>query len=236
MSLAQVLEVAIARAAAHPLVVFDLDSTIIHTGPRHLAILREFAARDDAPPRLRALVAGLRQEQMGWNPLRVLREHAVIPPEQEKQLRKFWASRFLASTYLHHDIALPGALDYVQRLVAAGAGVVYLTGRDAPGMGEGTRASQAALGFPLGGLHVLHLKPRPDEPDADYKRREAAAIAARGPVIGAFENEPANANIFRQAFAEAEVFFLDTVCSPDAPPLAPGIQIIRDFTAVGAPR
>jgi beta-phosphoglucomutase-like phosphatase (HAD superfamily) len=233
MFLARLLERvrgAVTAQLAPPQVVFDLDSTVIHTGPRHLAILREFAARDDAPPRLRALAAELTMERMGWNPLTLLREHAAIGPEQEKQLRRFWFSRFLSATHLHHDVPLPGAVDYVRALHAAGARVVYLTGRDEPGMGEGTRSSLRALGFPLDDPRsCLHCKPRPDEDDAAYKRRVALELVALGPVLGAFENEPRNANIFREVFVEAEVFWLDTVCSPSAPPLAGGIHRITSF-------
>jgi phosphoglycolate phosphatase-like HAD superfamily hydrolase len=218
------------RATPGALVVFDLDSTLIDTAPRHLAILREFAARPDAPARFRDLVAELTHEHMGWNPIKLLREHAVVPPEMERQLRKFWAARFLASDYLHHDLAMPGAREYVQAVHDAGAHVVYLTGRDEPGMGAGTRASLELLGFPHAHERVLlRLKPRPSEDDASFKLRESQAIAALGPVLGAFENEPRNANIFAEAFPQADVFLLETVCSPDPPPLAERVLRVRDY-------
>jgi hypothetical protein len=114
---------------------------------------------------------------------------------------------------------------------AAGAAVYYLTGRDEPGMGRGTRASLQAHGFPIedGRCH-LRLKPRFEDDDLEFKRQAVDEIRSAGAVLALFENEPANANLFLQAFPDARVFFLETVCSPNPPPLLPGILRLRDFS------
>jgi hypothetical protein len=108
--------------------------------------------------------------------------------------------------------------------------VFYLTGRDEPNMGRGTRKSLGAHGFPLDAARVhLRLKPRFEEDDLVFKRRVVRELDRAGQVVTAAENEPANANMFLEAFPDAHVLFLETVCSPHPPPLAPGIHRLRDF-------
>ena len=44
------------------------------------------------------------------------------------------------------------------------------------------------------------------------------------------ENEPANANLFAEHFPDAEVFFLETIHSPNPPALWPRIIRLKDFS------
>ena len=97
-------------------------------------------------------------------------------------------------------------------------------------MGRGTRLSLESHGFPLADERVfLRLKPRPQDEDYAFKQSVIEDIRGLGEVVGVFENEPANANMFAEAFPTAHVVFLETVHSPNPPPLLPHIARLRDF-------
>jgi hypothetical protein len=77
---------------------------------------------------------------------------------------------------------------------------------------------------------ALRLKPSFEEEDLAFKRRVLRELPALGPVVAAFENEPANANLFAEEFPAALVIFIETIHSPDPPPLLPRVVRVRDFT------
>ncbi|MSP15744.1 MAG: haloacid dehalogenase-like hydrolase [Myxococcales bacterium] len=227
-----VLDRLLLRAQREPrsLVVFDLDSTLFSTQERNLAILHEFATAAARPDGLAAAIARLTLADMGWNVMNDLRARGFHDEPTLAELRRYWAARFFTNDYLAHDEPLPGAVDYVRAVHGVGAGVVYLTGRDEPGMGRGTRASLEQHRFPLGGDSArLYLKPRFEEDDLEFKRRVSQELATLGTVVGAFENEPANANFFCREFPDAEVVLLETVHSPNPPPLDARVFRRKDF-------
>lgn len=234
MSLSRTLERFRAHASAGKtpaaVCIFDLDSTLYSTQERNLAILREYVALAEAPETLRQIVDALDASEMNWNPMEDVYERGFTDARGQKALRRYWYERFFTSEYVKHDLPMPGAVDYAKAIHDAGACVVYLTGRPHEHMGEGTRASLVAHGFPFGGERAqLFLKPEFAEHDLVFKRRAIEDIRAIGPVYAAFENEPANANLFHDAFPDADIFFLETVCSPDPPPLRERIVRVKDF-------
>jgi hypothetical protein len=218
------------RAGGTPVAVFDLDSTLFSTQQRNWAILQEFAAGSRVSPKFREKLGSLSSADMAWNAMEDLRRHGYADEATLQQLRDFWFLRFFRDEYLSHDIPLPGATEYVRELHALGGTVYYLTGRDEPNMGKGTRKSLAAHGFPLEEERVyLRLKPAFEEHDLGFKKRVVLELGRAGEVIAAAENEPANANMFFEAFPKAHVVFLETVHSPHAPPLSAGIHRLKDF-------
>jgi hypothetical protein len=232
--LAELLDAVAARRDRRPVLVFDLDSTLISTQRRNHAILGEFVRHVGAPAELMQVVEKLQPCDMGFNLMDDLRRRGFRHEATLSRLRGFWRARFFHGDWLRHDEPLPGAVDFVRDVHAAGASVVYLTGRDEPNMGAGTRRSLAAHGFPMGDGRVhLHLKPRASQDDLAFKREAAEAIRELGEVLAAFENEPENANFFAEAFPGARVVLLDTMCRPDPPPLLPGIVRLRDFQRGG---
>lgn len=224
------LDKVLGRIRAGTVAVFDLDSTLLSTAQRNMAILREFAAAHPTDERLAQAVGRMTVADMGWNIMDDLRARGFDRDDLLKELRGFWFKRFFTHDYLRHDEPLPGATEFVNDVHAAGATIVYLTGRDEPGMGRGTRDSLRAHRFPVddGRVH-LHLKPQFHEDDLVFKRRAIVEIAALGEVVAAFENEPANANFFAETFPDADVVLLDTVHSPNPPALLPRIIRLRDF-------
>ena len=217
-----------AATGKKPVVIFDLDDTLFDTRPRTLAILRAYPHE----PRLAALelhqvVHGLPETLMnaGFSA-------AEVEGEKGEKVRRFWSKRFFDDESLRLDAPIPGAVEYVRALVAAGAHPVYLTGRQ-----EQTRQlSQEVLdgaGFPAG---TLFLKPNPGpnvpkESTPAFKGRIARSeVPNLGLAVAAFDNEPANCNAFRESLpAAATVVFLDTLYPDDSPALTAGIDALPDF-------
>ncbi len=213
--------------AERPVVVFDLDSTLIHTGGRHLAILRAFAERRDDPT-LKKLARALDPSAFGWTVDEPLRGR--VAPASIEALLQFWREAFFSGRFLHADRALPGAVEFVRALHRGGAWIYYLTARAADTMGAETLRSLHDLGFPLAeGRAVLHMKPASTDDDHAHKRAALHAIAQLGQVVATFENEPAHANRFVEAFPEAIHVLLRTGCSPDAPAPHPALLQVEDF-------
>ena len=218
------------RRADRPVVVFDLDSTLFSTAARNLRILTEFAAEPGVPPAMAADIARLGVDDMGWNVVQDLQRRGHADADTLARLRAYWFERFFTNEYCQLDDPMPGAVRYCHDCCDVGATVYYLTGRDEPGMGDGTRASLRKHGFPFDVPHAtLRLKPRFEMADLEFKREVVAELPAFGEIVGCFENEPVNANLFAASFPAAHMVFLETVHSPDPPPLDPRIVRRRDF-------
>jgi hypothetical protein len=221
------------RAASHdrPVVVFDLDGTLMDNRPRVVAILHELAehwqhtsaeaARNVARAHADALSYGLREnlERLGVADARLIAEGEA-----------FWIERFFTDAYLRHDAAMEGAAAFVWRLYRAGANIVYLTGRDLPKMALGTFASLRDHGFPIGVIGTeLVTKPNFDLPDERFKKDVARDLVRLGEVLAVFDNEPANCNTFLEAHSACMSFLVDTHHAPDPPELRPEVHVIDGF-------
>ena len=219
------------RAHTTPVVVFDLDGTLMDNRPRTVAILREFATRcRDVDPALALRLEAARPHDLEYLLADSLERLGAHRTELIDEMHAFWRERFFAGSHLPHDVALPGAVEFVRACYDAGAILVYLTGRDLPLMGEGTFASLRDLGFPIGvAATELVLKPDATMPDVDFKRLTAPDLARVGHVIAAFDNEPANCNVMLAHYPDAHVVFVDTQHTPGAPELGAGVCVVRDF-------
>ena len=213
-----------------PVDVFDIDWTLISTQKRNFAILCDFVNQLSVPSPLCDTVRGLSHHRLRWNPIQDLRSLGFTDETLLAKFRTFWAHRFFNNDYLHHDEPLPGAVEFVQVLRERGATIFYLTARHAEKMGQGTLASLKACGFPIDAPDcILRLKSEESLRDVEFKQQAAREACALGEVVAAFENEPANANIFCDVFPAAHVFLLDTVHSPEPPPLRERVRRIKNY-------
>jgi len=212
-----------------PVVIFDLDSTLIDTSPRHHAILQAFVAERE--PSLRQVVDGMAAERIGWSAEPLLSARGAAP-DVVSRFHAFWAERFFTGPWCLHDEAAPGAVTFVRRVVELGALAYYLTARPSPTMGAQTVQRLQQLGFPvLRGRCPLHMKPAVAMSDARFKRSALREAASLGEVVATFENEPGHANALREAYPEAHHYLVGDVHSPDAPVPHPGIHQVADFHA-----
>ncbi|MFT7582746.1 MAG: hypothetical protein ACI9MR_004429, partial [Myxococcota bacterium] len=68
-----------------------------------------------------------------------------------------------------------------------------------------------------------------ETPDLAYKTSVISSLRRTGHVVGSFDNEPGLCNLFKEAFPEAVVCWLDTSHAPGAPPLGPNIHTLGNF-------
>jgi hypothetical protein len=214
-----------------PVVVFDLDGTVMDNRPRTVAILREFARRcRHHDPELALRLEAARPHDLDYLLSDSLQRLGAYRAELLVEMQTFWRERFFADGHLNHDVAVPGSVDFARACHRAGACVVYLTGRDLPLMGMGTFASLRDLGFPIGvPATQLVLKPHAETPDEAFKRALAPDLARIGRVVAVFDNEPANCNVMLAQYPDAYIVFVDTQHMPGAPALAAGVRVVRDF-------
>jgi hypothetical protein len=214
-----------------PVVVFDLDGTLMDNRPRTSAILREVGLRwEKREPEIAKRLRDAAPDALAYLLTDTLARLGVTRSDLIADAEEYWRARFFRDEHLVHDVALPGAVDFAKACYDAGAILVYLTGRDLPLMGIGTFRSLRDLGFPIGvaGTEVI-LKPDASMPDEAFKRFAAPELARVGTVIAAFDNEPGNCNVFLDAYPTCASVFVDTQHMPGAPPLHSAVSIIGDF-------
>jgi hypothetical protein len=219
------------RGKPTPVVVFDLDGTLFDNRPRSSAILKELAARWQTPhPELAQRLLHARTEEMAYLLEDTLARLGVTDAARIEEAQQFWRERFFADAHLCHDVPLAGSVSFARACYAAGAILVYLTGRDLPLMGIGSFRSLRDGGFPIGvpGTELV-LKPDAAMDDEEFKRLEAPKLARVGDIVAAFDNEPGNCNTLLAQNPRGECILVDTQHLPGAPPLHDGVSVIADF-------
>jgi hypothetical protein len=219
-------------ATAPPVLVFDLDGTLMDNRPRVVAILLELAEHWRAShPEAAKQCAAAQPDDIVYGFVENLRRLGVTDQKLHQEGLSFWKDRFFQDPHVRHDVEVAGARDYVAACYEAGATVVYLTGRDLPNMALGSFASLRDLGFPIGLIATeLVVKPTFEMPDAEFKRQVAPAVRRLGEVLAVFDNEPANVNLFLEAHPKCEGVFLDTQYAPDPPDLDARSKVIHHFS------
>lgn len=204
-----------------PTVLLDLDSTLYEVGPRSHQILREWLDHPDSAVfhEVKEVLRGLTKDKIGYSIPDTFSRMGL--PHAEERIAKalhsaknFWRDRFFTNEYLSYDLAYEGAADFVRDIYELGVEVIYLTGRDEPGMGKGTRARLLQDGFPWEKerTHLL-LKKNFELDDLDHKSSAAGYIRGVGTLVASFENEPPNVVALSEIFPEAMHVFMDSVYS-----------------------
>lgn len=218
-----------------PVVVFDLDGTLLDNRPRVTRIFHELAEfwsirHPDAAEKC----ARVRDEHIVYGVIDNLVRAGVDDETLHQEGLKFWRDRFFYDAYIRYDVEVPGARSFVRACFEAGASIVYLTGRDLPNMALGTLASLRDLDFPIGVVGTsLVLKPAFEVADSEFKNAVAPSIARIGKVVASFDNEPANCNLFLEHHPEARSVLLDTHHAPNPPPLDARAAVIDSFLRHG---
>lgn len=214
-----------------PVVVFDLDGTLYDDRPRTQQILLEYAEEIRADfPEVASALSMLDADQVKYLLSDTLRGCALTHPDVVRDVTSYWRDRFFADDYLRYDVPLEGAPEFARACHEAGAIIVYMTGRDIPGMLLGTLSSLRDRGFPIAvaGVECV-LKPDATMPDEAFKRTALPSLLKLGEVLAFFDNEPANCNVAMQIFPDSTSVLVDTQRVPGAPDPDAGIETIRDF-------
>ena len=231
-----------AAAGRTPIVFFDLDDTLVNSGGRTLRILREFLIRPEIqrlyPDESKRLLPRLSLENMRFHFSDTAKEAGITNERFAAEFAEFWSARFFRNDYLPEDPAASGAVEFVKEVLARGGIVVYFTGRWED-MRPGTEIALRKNGFPApdGERVILAMKPDRHEPDDVFKARELPKLGKLGRVVGGFENEPPNVNIFKRRFPSALMIFLNSGSMGQKDPATdrpievdPSIPWVADFT------
>lgn len=219
--------------APTPAVVFDLDGTLLDNRPRTCAILHEYAHRcRERDPELAERLLTATPDGLAYLLNESLEQLGIRSSQRIGEVQQYWRDCFFADDHLRFDVEVAGAVAFAQACYEAGGLIIYLTGRDLPLMGLGSFRSLRDLGFPIGvpGTELV-LKPDAAMPDEAFKRLTSPRLARVGKIVAAFDNEPANCNIFHEHYPHATVVLVDTQHMPGAPAPLPGVAIIGDFRA-----
>jgi hypothetical protein len=214
-----------------PVVVFDLDGTLMDNRPRTAVILRELAVELRGEAHAAAeILATARSDSLAYLLTDSL-ERLGLEQELVQRVEVYWRARFFSDHYLKHDVPVPGSVELARACYEAGATIVYFTGRDLLFMSLGSFQSLRDLGFPIGVVGTeLVCKPDAKIPDEVFKREEAPKIGRVGRVVAAFDNEPGNCNAFVEICPQADVVFVDTQHLPGAPDLASSVHVMPDLS------
>lgn len=214
-----------------PIVVFDLEGTLLDNRPRILQILKEFAAdKSYVTPGAAAQLQTLTVPLVKYRLPDTLAAVGVVDPAVVNNAAAFWAERFFSDDYLKYDQPIRGAVEYVRTLYSNGARIVYVTGRDQRRQLLGTVKALRDNGFPIGiqGTELI-MKPTAEMQDAVFKQNMTNYLRHYGSVIAAFDSDNANANVYRRAFTKATVVLFESNQPPNPPPLSENIVRLAAF-------
>ncbi|HYX38420.1 MAG TPA: hypothetical protein VE954_35405 [Oligoflexus sp.] len=216
-----------------PVIIFDLDDTLIDCRHRKHRVIHDFIKQSHVQESFALecqLVEQLSWENVQYRVLDTLAQHGIRNQMFGDQLFQFWREKYFTYPYLIDDKAFPGALEFVHHCYNLGATIVYLTGRDIPGMGQATFDAMPRLGFPSTGdrVHFI-LKEDPAIADLEFKVMALEKIAPLGTVIAAFENELPNLHVMAERFPEADMYWRKTLYLPNPPEPLSHVEILLDF-------
>jgi hypothetical protein len=177
-------------------------------------------------------VAGIAVAEQRYSVLDPLQSRIDLTATDKAAILAWWRGHFFTDAWCARDPIFAGGPEFVRACHERGALIYYLTGRHIHGMEEGTVKSLVGHGFPMfGGRAMLQLKPNFELADEPYKEDAMRVIGSLGgEVVATFENEPANAHIFADAFPGATHFLVGNTHRPDAPEPRAAILHIDDFT------
>jgi hypothetical protein len=213
------------------LFILDIDSTLVTTHQRNQNIIddwvRHFAK--DYPEDSQALTGAFCQYgDYGY--------HNALERIQFKEQKtgamdhfhQFWRENFFSNKYLHADLAVRGAVHWVQDLEEKGVDFVYLTARHKETMWEGTLSSMDQLGFPMS-EDILFLKEDLTVPDAVYKSNKITEILkTTDKNLCLIDNEPLVLHQVLKDHPQVQLVWFDSTHSgkKQAPE---GVLAIQDF-------
>lgn len=220
------------EAGSRVQIVFDLDDTLYLVRPRKRAIFRELADTFADDVALSAALQRLSHGHIPYDVREALNDVGIEAEHHIEAITEAFFTRFFDGAYTSHDELNEGAAAYVARLHAAGARVVYLSGRPAE-MTERTMATLAAHGFPVEAesTHLVLKAAHDPQHDVAFKAAKAEELAGWGLTLAVFDNEPANLNAMNAAMPEATYFLLDTDHTPNPPEPAMDVHVVADFVA-----
>jgi hypothetical protein len=214
-----------------PIVVFNIDGTILDNSPRSLAILKDFVAENPgAAAEIADSVNALAPAEVDYYVIDTLQKCGLRNLFLLEAALRFWADNFFTARYTALDMPTQGAVDFIREIHDAGALIVYISGRNQETMLAGTVESLRASGFPVGTSRTLMiLSPAGAEAARLFKRHAYGEITRMGKVVGAFDDEVEEVVTMKRHWPRAEVVFFKNPSLHIPGPADAGIGVINFF-------
>lgn len=225
--------------ATTPVVVSDLDETLIDSSTRRLLSFRDAMTEQCGTERRGdcAKVAGINIEEIQALSNRYdfgpLFDRIGVSSTFRTLLEKRALEIYLSGKYLDLDQAVPGAVEFIQTEQARGAKVFFVSSRYDDVQRTGTLNSLQNLGLLIeGDRNEVILRAR-GMSSIEFKKKAFAEIrrwseSHGGQVELVMENEPENMNAMLDAFPGAMAVFVDGAwLKPEA--VRPGPIHVRNF-------
>ncbi len=217
-----------------PLMIFDLDGTLVEHHYRIYHVFVDLARELNFPEDAKSLIFDSNPEEYGYHPRETLENIGLNEELIEKMLAP-WLKYFLSSKFLHYDHPMKGAYYFVRNILSLGVKVVYLTGRDVPNMGEGTRAWLEKFNFlDNSGLTELNMKKDLSISNAESKRLACEEINASGQAVLVVENEPKELEFMLGVFPKSIGVLIDSPNSGLPARLPSDIFRIKQFNELNS--
>ena len=97
-----------------PVVVLDLDGTLMDNRPRSVAILQDLGEMwRDHHPQASATLRASTNESLAYLLTDTLRRLGIVDPTLVAEAHDYWRTRFFSDEDLRHDVAIAGAVAFV---------------------------------------------------------------------------------------------------------------------------
>lgn len=215
-----------------PVIIFDLDDTLIDTRYRKLAILKELSEENLPQSEFHSLCEILKTasiQHVKYLVKDTLNALGIFHDEFITYTENYWKQKNFSSPYVLLDKPIQGASRYVNWLHRKGGKIIYLTGRDRENMGSGTLQNLKDLDFPVQDISNIVMKEDTSVSDADFKKVAIQSLVNQGEVIALFENEGRNLIEMAEYCPNSNLVILDTLQSPNQPFLPPDVHVIKNF-------
>ena len=177
-------------------------------------------------------LSNIRLEHIEWGIEESLSRLGLSKTDSKKilpSLYHFWKKRFFDDAYLRFDFPLLGSPSFTQECFDREMTIVYLTGRSHL-QRSGTETALRRFDFPYDNQRThLITKRDPYQKDVLHKSQAIEEICTLGTPKLFLDNEPRNVNRFKELFPAEMIVFVDTVHSPNSPPIKEGIHSIYSF-------
>ncbi len=193
-----------------PLMIFDLDGTLVEHHYRIYHIFVELARELNFPEYAKSIIYDSKPEEYRYHPRETL-EKIGLEEKFIKIMLSPWLKYFLSSKFLHYDHPMKGGYYFVRNILSLGIKIVYLTGRDVPNMGEGTRTWLEKFNFlDNSGLTELNMKKDLSISNAESKRIACDEMNSSGQAVLVVENEPKELEFMLNVFPKSIGVLMDT--------------------------
>ncbi len=194
-----------------PLIIVDLDGTLVDYTMRTYSIFQEMPNNFDLPDNVRDIILSIKPSEFHYHPRENLNSVGIEDSELVDQLSAFWEKSFLSNYYLHYDIPLDGSEEFIRNILDHGINIVYLTGRDEENMGMGTRTWLQKYNLhPLENRTRLLLKTDMSLINYQAKDKNCEIIKTLGEPVLIIDNEPIELATTWGRFPEAIGILMET--------------------------